>query len=251
VRVTTIESTLNPETRITEERKHVQVIDTRHELETRILARNKQHFAQAEGTPFTEEPLQSLTADNALAFLGPDGTPIQLPSGNVLETTTVLEMLHSAYHSPIPGIPDVVSFDDFVSGFLHWKESTSTSPSRRHLGLYCSLVTAHCDSGAELQDTTPEDISTQAKATAVLTAIHTLDTTRMARDLYLLRWIQVINVMIYKKLGVLELDELWVIHLFEAYFNLLVGLLFGRRTVQNAVYHQKLHPSQYGKKGGE
>jgi hypothetical protein len=33
--------------------------------------------------------------------------------------------------------------------------------------------------------------------------------------------------MIYEKAGVLELDELRVIHLFEADFNLLIGLLFG------------------------
>jgi hypothetical protein len=121
-----------------------------------------------------------------------------------LETTSVLEILRSAYHSPIPGIPDVVSFDDFVSGFLHWQESTSTSPLGCHLGLYCSLVTAHCDSGAKFQDATPDDISTQAKATAILAAIHTLDTSMMARGLYLLRWIQMLNIMIYKKPGVLS-----------------------------------------------
>jgi hypothetical protein len=57
--------------------------------------------------------------------------------------------------------------------------------------------------------------------------------------------------MIYKKAGVLELDELRVIHLFEADFNLLVGLIFGRRTIHNAVDHHRLHPSQFGKKGGE
>jgi hypothetical protein len=55
--------------------------------------------------------------------------------------------------------------------------------------------------------------------------------------------------MIYKKAGVLELNELRVIHLFEA--DLLVGLIFGRRTVHNAVDHQRLHPCQFGKKGGE
>jgi hypothetical protein len=69
---------------------------------------------------------------------------------------------------------------------------------------------------------------------------------------YLLqRWIHVTNAMIYKKPGVLELDKLCVIHLFEAAFNLLVGLIFGRQTVHNVVGHQKLHPYQFGKKGGE
>jgi hypothetical protein len=61
----------------------------------------------------------------------------------------------------------------------------------------------------------------------------------------------VINVMTYKKAGVLELDELRVIHLFEADLNLLIGLISGRRTVHNAVDSSRLHPSQFGKKGGE
>jgi hypothetical protein len=37
---------------------------------------------------------------------------------------------------------------------------------------------------------------------------------------------QVINVMIYKKPGVIELDKLRVIHLFKADFNLLIGICF-------------------------
>jgi hypothetical protein len=57
--------------------------------------------------------------------------------------------------------------------------------------------------------------------------------------------------MIYKKAGVLELDELCVINFFEADFNLLVGIIFGRQTVHNAVDHQRLHLNQFGKKGGE
>jgi hypothetical protein len=89
------------------------------------------------------------------------------------------------------------------------------------------------------------------KATAILSAIYVLAAGVAKRGLYLKHWILVINVMIYKKAGVLELDKLRVIHLFEADFNLLVGLIFGRRTVHNAVNHQRLHPSQFGKKGGE
>jgi hypothetical protein len=33
-------------------------IDVRHELEVAIIARNKRHFSQAEGTPFTQPPPQ-------------------------------------------------------------------------------------------------------------------------------------------------------------------------------------------------
>jgi hypothetical protein len=38
---------------------------------------------------------------------------------------------------------------------------------------------------------------------------------------------QVINIIIYKKPGDIELDKLRVIHLFKADFNLLIGVYFG------------------------
>jgi hypothetical protein len=57
--------------------------------------------------------------------------------------------------------------------------------------------------------------------------------------------------MIYKKANCLELDRLRVIHLFEADFNLLVGVLFGRRAMYHQVDQHLLHPGQYGRPGGE
>jgi hypothetical protein len=86
----------------------------------------------------------------------------------------------------------------------------STSPSGRHLGLYKSLVTAHCDSGKEFQAVPDDAPSIQAQATAVLDVIHRISTGVAARGLYLQCWVYVINAMIYKKAGVLELDELRV-----------------------------------------
>jgi hypothetical protein len=85
----------------------------------------------------------------------------------------------------------------------------------------------------------------------MLAAIHNISTSIAQRGLYLERWIYVINAMLYKKAGVLELDELLLDHLFEADFNLLVGLIFGRPTIHKAVDTQRLHPSQFGKMGGE
>jgi hypothetical protein len=57
--------------------------------------------------------------------------------------------------------------------------------------------------------------------------------------------------MIYKKTGVIELDKLRVIHLFEADFNLLIGVYFGRRAMHHQVDRQLIHPGQFGKPGGE
>jgi hypothetical protein len=163
----------------------------------------------------------------------------------------ILQLIREAFQDRPPTIDATISFDDFVTSFLHWDEKTSTSLSGRHLGLYKSILTAHIDGSSEFDDGDKYMVSTQSKATLLLHVIHDLATCVTERGLYLGCWIHVFNAMIYKKLGVLELDELRVIHLFEADFNLLVGLIFGRRTVHNVVDHHRLHPSQFGKKGGE
>jgi hypothetical protein len=56
--------------------------------------------------------------------------------------------------------------------------------------------------------------------------------------------------MIYKKPGVLELD-LRVIQLFEADFNLIVGLLFGRHAMHHSVDKHLLQTGQYRRPCGE
>jgi hypothetical protein len=227
-------------------------VDTKDELELRILARNKLHFAQAEGTPFTVAPLKDLTPDDALeSFSEPDGARLRLPAGTFAETHSVMSILKDAFLDRPPLISPTISFDDFVNSLLHWDEKTSTSPSGRHLGLYKSILTAHIDSGAEFTASKPDTLSITEKATTLLSAIHAIAVSVAERGLYLNRWTHVTNAMIYKKAGVLELNELRVIHLFEANFNLLVGLIFGRRTVHNAVDHHRLHSCQFGKKGGE
>jgi hypothetical protein len=88
-------------------------------------------------------------------------------------------------------------------------------------------------------------------AEQILLMIHGLASTAAKYGFYLHRWINVVNIMIYKKPGCIELDRLRVIHLFEADFNLMVGILFGRRAMYHQVDHGLLNPSQFGRPGGE
>jgi hypothetical protein len=244
VHVTTRVPVTDPDTGVVSHVQHQTVVDTKEELEL--------HFAQAEGTPFTEAPLKGLTPNDVLdAYTDPEGTRLQLPAGTFKETHTVMDILWDAFLDRPPLIPPTISFEDCVTSLLHWDEKTSTSPSRRHLGLYKSILTAHIDSGAEFNASKPDTLSLTAKATTLLFAIHVIAVSVAEMGLYLKRWTHVTNAMIYKKAGVLELNELRVIHLFEADFNLLVGFIFGRRIVHNAVDHQRLHPCQFGKKDGE
>jgi hypothetical protein len=147
-----------------------------------------------------------------------------------------------------------LDFETFISAFLHWKESTSTSPSRRHLGLYKALITAYINASDKFDKTDPDNKyapTVQAQAEEILRLIHGLASVATAQGFFLRRWINVINIMIYKKPGCIELDRLRVIHLFEADFNMFVGVLFGCRAMRHSVSHNLLHSGQYSKPGGE
>jgi hypothetical protein len=253
VTVTRTQEYLHPDTSERVSSVETEVISSRQALEKAILDRNKKHFAQAQNTPWHRAPLASISSDTHFnLYTDAAGNQIELPSGTFLETATVLAVLKEETAKKHPKWSADVSFEVFISGLLHWKESTSTSPSGRHLGIYKSLVTAYIDSGGEFGIIIDDDgVSIRDKAEEILRVIHGLAAEACKHGFYLNRWRYVINVMIYKKAGSIELDTLRVLHLFEADLNLTVGILFGRRAMHHNVDHQLLHQGQYGRPGGE
>ena len=65
------------------------------------------------------------------------------------------------------------------------------------------------------------------------------------------RWKEVINCMINKKIDSFRSNQLWVIYLFEADYNLVVGLVFGRYMTHWICDNQLFHPSQWGRPNRE
>ena len=57
--------------------------------------------------------------------------------------------------------------------------------------------------------------------------------------------------MIYKKIRSIAIETLRIIHLFEADFNLAIGILFGQRAMFHQIKHNHMHPGQHGKPGSE
>jgi hypothetical protein len=210
--VTTTEQFIHPASGEITSHSAIEVIDTKAELEARILARNNKHFAQAQGTPFTEKPLLFMTpAMDMTERFDAEGHPLQLPAGTFKETITVLAILRNAFADRPPEIEATVSFDAFIASFLHWNEQTSTSPSSRHLGLYKSLVAAHCDSGREFQDCDNDAPSIKHKATAVLHAIHQIAAGTTQHGLYLTAYI--LQTPIRLDCGSVRFDQLAAISL--------------------------------------
>jgi hypothetical protein len=110
--------------------KTVKTGDTRKALETAIIERNKRHFAQAHGTPFTCDPFSRIGSSNGHdVYTDKDGQEIQVPEDSFIETKAVLELLRERQCHPGAHLSEEVSLDEFISGFLHWKEQTYNSPS--------------------------------------------------------------------------------------------------------------------------
>ena len=122
-------------------------------------------------------------------------------------------------------------------------ERTSTSPLGRHLGHYKRLVMktfSNQNASSEFRDAAGEILQLM---------VDILDLTS-DKGFVLDRWTIVVNVMMYKKIGDFLMSKLRVIHLFEADYNLIVCLLFGRRAMYSGVDNKTLlHTSQWAQPG--
>ena len=90
-----------------------------------LIARNCQHFGQAEGSPFTQPPLTSI---KDIAQINPF-----LDNHHVKPAVrSILEQLKNRPKLP-PILPHINAFD-LQQLYKIWNESTTTSPSGLHLG---------------------------------------------------------------------------------------------------------------------
>jgi len=110
------------------------------EMDVTLLDYSRQHFATAQGTPFTVEPLQHLLQYDGLT---PFGTRVlqgkaQLDELPVAESTKAL-LQHLKSKNPADEQLHPLIYDELQEGIKKWPEKTTTSPSGRHLGIYKSL----------------------------------------------------------------------------------------------------------------
>ena len=97
-----------------------------------MLQRGREHFNQAQGTPFTEEPLRTMlpfTADSELAEKILEG---KIPED--LEISLITRDVLEQAKRKTKEIDAEFTENDIITGYKKWRESTSTSPSGRHLG---------------------------------------------------------------------------------------------------------------------
>jgi hypothetical protein len=211
------------------------------EIEFLLRLRNQRHFGQAEtdGTPFTTEDMKhkfnwsASTNEAELVLKGEfDGDEVSEIARLMLDNMT-----------RVTEVEDDVRFvtkKEFVGKFKSWRESTSTSPSGRHLGHYKSLVSTidrSLEDGERTKYRAYQDEITECYLGLINYAIK--------HKYSLERWKTIVNMMIYKEQGNVKIHRLRVIHLYEADLGFLWGAKWGK-AMRTAVKERTLHQGQYG-----
>jgi len=201
---------------------------TKEEMEAHLLSYNREAFRSAAQSPCGHGALY-----DAITFSSLSPASQQLLEGSIppdwdVQDATLTELLASfAAPSQVQGADPIVSTftpEDLTKGFTSWKESTTTSPSGRHLGHYKALI----------QDPVLLQCLTDFLNLSIL------------RGIAVPRWCNATNVMIEKDEGKPNIDRLRIIHLFEADFNFFLKLQWGHRLVRRADEFDLLHDGQYG-----
>ena len=219
--------------------EYKRIVD-RQEIEETLLTHNQQHFEQAIGSPFSSEPLISL--------LGWDGSEHE--SNRVLQTGTIdADNLNKATKEILglikrpkecEDIDIAITTADLGSGFKSWKETTSTSPSGLHLGIYKSIF-RHVEK--------KEDEPTISNHEYLSETLAKLLTCVIKSGVPLNHWKTTHTVMLEKEPGNNKIEKMRRIHIVEADYNLAVGII-NRRIRWNAEKLGNLSNNQWGSRSG-
>jgi hypothetical protein len=200
------------------EDKPFRTLTLPEEITQYLKARNQRHFGQATGTPFTQAPLTELItwqADTDTAELILQGEY----TNDELDDITQLLLKHCQLVSTPDVIKPDLTLQDFTAKLRIWRESTSTSPSGRHLGHYkavCRPIAHACE---------PHKKGfMEAARQAILQAHLDIINYGLLHGYSVQRWQQVVNVMILREPANHCMHRLRVLHLFEADYNLILGV---------------------------
>ncbi len=196
------------------------------EIEAELNRYNRDWFRQAKDTPFGSGTLYDLVGYDGLTETATaivDGECIEY-LGFPMQRELQVFLEKCKRPSTVKNISTTITLDQFKRYVKGWKESTSTSPSGRHLGHYRSAIM-------------DDDVASLHTQLLNLPINH-----GFAPD----RWTSSVTPLIEKDAGRPFLTRLRVIHLFEADYNLFLKVIYGRRMVKNAELSNALNDQQHG-----
>jgi hypothetical protein len=183
-----------------------------------LRLRNRLHFGQAQGTPFTETPLsehvdwQASTKYSDMILEGDY-------DDSTLDDIQQLMIQHCKKMTDLDSIDGDITTDQFEARLKVWREATTTSPSGVDLSHYKALVAKN-----DLDPTSVEADALEVKRKQLILAHVQLINYATKHKYTYDRWKTIVNVMIQKEPGNSKIHRLRVIHIYEADFNLLIGV---------------------------
>jgi exonuclease III len=222
-----------------------KTIDVPTDILQHLQTRNRQHFGQAKDTPFTTQPLSDdlgFTGDTESASAILQGT-YDIPDALAPTVQLLIAHLKRGAEFTLSSQRPYIQDDEYVDKLKSWSETTSTSPSGLHLGHYKALIVRHAYSDLHQDDPERTKWDTMQQD---LRSIHlTLMNYALQRGYSFIRWQQVVNAMLFKEEGNIKIHRTRVIHLYEADYNLAIGLQWRSALYQSEDFRQ-LNQGQYG-----
>jgi hypothetical protein len=212
------------------------------QMTPKLTTRSISHFGQADKTPFASDPLKTI--------LGYEGTNIAskelieqqiFPDDIIIQdeyTQAIINKLKDGGNLTINQYE--ITFEEFKQAFINWNEKTTTSPSGRHLGHY-KLLTILPVFDKNNNNLSEQLLQLYYNITKIMT--------KLGKSLN--RWKNISTMMIEKDKGSPKITRLREILLYEADYNLILKVVWARKTVWAAHNKQVLHPGQAGSRPGK
>ena len=233
------------------------------EMEKHLIARNRKHFGQAKGNfptipPFSEHVNWAASTHEADLILEGEY------ENEEIQGIGKIFIEHMQRTTKLDSISGYLTENEWVGKMKVWRESTSTSPSKLHIGHHKILIYKF-DDGDKIEDNTSrwdflrttieaqdhheppqqQPPSLEEMRIALLLAQIGLMNYAINHGYVYKRWTSVVNMMILKEENNTKIHQLRVIHLYKADYNLLLGVKW-RQLMHHTVNNHLLHPSQYG-----
>jgi hypothetical protein len=234
---------------ITDDTK-VTRIENKTEMHTLLYNRNITHFSQAKNTPCVNGKMADILEHNGVTETS-RAILDRVPTNNIPES--MQEICKELERTRLPQSKHM-PFKDMINGLKNWRESTTTSPSGKHLGIYKTLVKAM---NKEYHHTNPteneakENCQQQKIAEIALSIQHKLINLAIRYTHTFQRWKRIDNFFIEKIPGNPRIEKLRVIHIYEADWNLLLKYFICYKVHGAACKAQTVQPEQTGGRPGK
>ena len=197
-------------------------------INTNLLRYNRNSFRAAAVSPCGHGKIHDHLTFNSLSLEAAELLSGTIPADWYGDDELLREFLTSfaipeSVKATAP-IPTDITNDQVLTGFRKWKETTSTSPSGRHLGHYKAI--------------THDAVLLQCLTDFLHITVNS--------GLPVTRWCNAVNILIEKDPGKPKINRLRIIHLFEADFNYFLKLIWGSRLVKRATTLNLLNDGQHG-----